>query len=112
VFSFSFPKPRKTPKKNRQYNLKARYGITPAQYDEMLEKQNGRCKICGYDNKKNLVVDHCHETKEVRAILCQHCNRALGKLKENTKIMKRMIRYVEDRSNLRPLKKRIIPKDE
>lgn len=57
----------------RKHNLKTRYGLTEADYDEMLEKQRGLCALCG-DEMKRPVVDHCHETGKVRGILCHPCN--------------------------------------
>ena len=50
-----------------------RYGITLHDYRQMLEKQNGVCALCG-DEMVRPVVDHCHQTKRVRGILCHPCN--------------------------------------
>lgn len=65
-----------------------RYGITIDQYNEMLVKQNGSCKLCGNkehirstskDRKpKPLAIDHCHTTGKVRGLLCHNCNVMLG----------------------------------
>ena len=61
---------------------KKKYGITLAQYDEMLAAQNGKCKICGSDKAgtigQNFAVDHCHTTGKVRGLLCINCNARLG----------------------------------
>ena len=55
-----------------------RYGIniTPKEYLKLLKKQNGVCAICGKTNKskKDLAVDHNHETGKVRGLLCTWCN--------------------------------------
>lgn len=62
----------------RNCKLIAQYGITSAQYDEMLEAQGGVCAICRTDTpgakKKFFHVDHCHDTGEVRGLLCMSCN--------------------------------------
>lgn len=60
-------------KRRRERNLMARYGITPQQWDEMMEKQRGLCALCGGEMKRP-VVDHCHQTGRVRGILCHPCN--------------------------------------
>jgi Recombination endonuclease VII len=60
-----------------------RYGITPAEYDALLEKQGGACAICRKRSKGRLCVDHCHVTGMVRGLLCNECNGALGYLKDD-----------------------------
>ena len=68
-----------TPDQARRYRI-ASYGITPAQYDQILEAQGHVCAICKRPprGKLPLFVDHCHETGRVRAALCGGCNRWLG----------------------------------
>ncbi len=74
--------------KHRNYRLKTRYGITPEQYQELFDKQEGKCAVCKRHQdelKSKLVVDHCHSTKEIRALLCGYCNlRVVGKLRKDT----------------------------
>lgn len=65
----------------RKYELKQRYGITPAIYQDMFEKQKGCCAICGkhqLEFKRKLCVDHNHETGTIRGLLCSGCNYSLG----------------------------------
>jgi DNA-binding transcriptional MerR regulator len=59
--------------------LRHRYGITLEEYEEMLERQDGRCAICRRPppEGKRLHVDHNHETGEVRGLLCSWCNTRL-----------------------------------
>lgn len=56
------------------------YGITLEQYNAMLAAQNDVCAICGTPpmEKRRLVVDHCHRSGRVRALLCGPCNTQLG----------------------------------
>jgi hypothetical protein len=65
----------------RERALKKKYGITVADYDRMLEAQNGVCWICKRPPKtRRLAVDHDHKKKgreSVRALLCHRCNRGL-----------------------------------
>jgi hypothetical protein len=83
---------------NRNTKLKQAYGISHADYVEMLEKQNYKCACCGITNKyagvKGLVVDHNHTTGEIRELLCSQCNTALGLLKENEEVVSNMLEYI------------------
>ena len=77
------------PKKNavhhRRSHLKKMYGITVEQYDEMYEKQGGKCFIC--EKEEATHVDHCHDSGDVRALLCNGCNSAIGMFKEDPDAM-------------------------
>lgn len=67
----------------REATLKQRYGITQADYEALLAQQNGVCAVCGEAPEgRALDVDHCHETGQVRGLLCRSCNIALGMLRE------------------------------
>lgn len=76
-------------------NLKKRYGITEAEYDAMLAKQNGVCAMCGGPNKlaRRLGVDHNHTTGQVRGILCISCNAGLGFFE---KMQSQLAKYLEE----------------
>ena len=74
-------------------NLKWRYGLLVEQYEEMKEQQRGCCKICM--KPKPLVVDHCHETNEVRGLICQDCNKALGFLYDDPLLFDRCVLYLQ-----------------
>lgn len=104
----SLPEVNKTPwvydsDKARASALRRNYGITVDEYDEMLYKQNGVCKICGgietSSNKwgiKRLAVDHNHDTGKVRGLLCNNCNRGLGLLKDSTELLSNAIKYLKE----------------
>jgi hypothetical protein len=85
----------------RSYKLTKKFGITAAEYDVKLAEQNHKCAICRKPEKvmvkgkiKRLAVDHRKEPFQVRGLLCNNCNRALGLLFENIRTMLRMIKYV------------------
>lgn len=62
----------------RRSHLRLTYGITIEEYNEMLLKQDGKCKLCGCEPKHNwrsLHVDHDHENNKIRGLLCRTCNR-------------------------------------
>lgn len=65
--------------KNRDINLRRRYKISQADFRLMSDSQGNRCKLCGvHEDERQLVVDHCHDTGEVRGLLCSHCNQGIG----------------------------------
>jgi nitrate/TMAO reductase-like tetraheme cytochrome c subunit len=85
------------PAKNRAKNLRNRFGMSLEEYDQMLEKQNGQCKICGTDtpgNKGRFVVDHNHATGEVRGLLCWSCNVGIGHLQDDPSILLSAFNYL------------------
>ena len=70
----------------RDQNLRRLYGITLKDYNNMFAEQEGCCACCGRHQTeftRALAVDHCHESGQVRALLCTHCNTAYGSLEEN-----------------------------
>jgi hypothetical protein len=86
----------------RNYALWRTYGITKEQYDAMVIAQGGVCAICkkppqgfsGRCKKKVLVVDHVHETGEIRGLLCGKCNTMLGHANEQISVLKRAVAYL------------------
>jgi hypothetical protein len=94
---------RKNPDKARDSSYRKLYGISLEQYNEILQKQNNRCKICSVEQgtvRKRLVVDHCHKTNLIRGLLCDTCNRSLGLLKDNLEVLRTAVRYLEDFTSL------------
>lgn len=81
----------------RKRSFEARRGITHEERDEMLAEQGGRCAACGTDSPGSQIgwhVDHCHETDEIRGILCHHCNAALGHAQDDTQRLSGLILYL------------------
>lgn len=73
-----------------------RYGITDAQYDDMLEAQNGTCAICNREPEgKRLAVDHDHTTGAIRGLLCDHCNHVLGKAEDRAEWLRNAADYLD-----------------
>lgn len=60
--------------------LRAQFGITLEDYNNMLDEQQGRCAICKATRPaenlklKNFHIDHDHKTGKVRGLLCNKCN--------------------------------------
>lgn len=86
-----------TNNRTRKAWLKRGYGITEAQYDEMVASQDGKCRICRSACKtgQRLSVDHCHKTGKVRGLLCKNCNNAIGLFKDDPELLRRAIEYLE-----------------
>ena len=59
------------------------------------------CKICNvtttmtHDKHYSAVIDHCHDTKKFRGILCKSCNSALGKFGDDIPMLKKAIEYLK-----------------
>jgi hypothetical protein len=76
------------------YNLKKKYGMTKAEYDDMLALQGGRCAICKKRFPGRPHIDHDHETNVVRGLLCACCNRGLGAFKDDPKAVEAALNYL------------------
>jgi hypothetical protein len=78
--------------------LKHRYSLGYDEYIRMYDKQNGKCLICGVKKElgssKGLMIDHCHNTNEVRGLLCRNCNSGLGQFMDDTNILLNAIKYL------------------
>ncbi len=87
----------------RHRHLKRRFGLTPEQFDQMKEDQGHACAICKrpetlairQDEKpRELAIDHCHETGEIRGLLCFDCNTAIGKFGDSIERIEIAIAYL------------------
>ena len=95
----------------RHYGLMRYYGISIGDYAEMYRKQDGKCAICHQPEttmdyrgtKKDLAVDHCHETGAVRELLCYSCNSMLGQAKDNVEVLLAGADYIRKHSGNRSL---------
>jgi len=87
-------------KTSREYHYKTKYDITVEEYETLHREQEGKCKICNSKDPKRpsgvFVVDHCHINGHVRGLLCDDCNLALGKFKDNIKALESAINYLKD----------------
>ena len=45
--------------------------------------------------KRELSVDHNHETNKIRGLLCHHCNIGLGNFRDSTTLLSVAIEYLE-----------------
>jgi len=85
----------------RAYNRLKSYGITEVEFEELFKKQGFCCAVCGTNHPRTKSgrnpwhVDHCHETKKVRGILCFRCNIMLGNASDDPGILQAAIKYLK-----------------
>jgi len=98
----------RTPQKRLEQHLKYKYGISPEQFLETWDKQEGSCAICKdalpdlltYESRRRgYAIDHNHDTGEFRGILCLECNTLLGMAGDSPDILKDAIAYLETNGN-------------
>lgn len=83
---------------HHEYLLRT-YGMTQTEYEEILHRQNGVCALCREvrldRRRKHLDVDHNHDTGEIRGILCNPCNRLVGKVEARLQEWRPVLDYLE-----------------
>lgn len=93
-------------------SLEKNYNLTEEQFNQMLDRQGGKCGIPGCEktepgNGKDWCVDHDHACPNgcngrlscgecVRGLLCGTCNMALGGVNDNVEVLMGMIGYVQN----------------
>lgn len=67
-------------RKQRDMYYRRTYGVSADDIDEMLEAQSGTCAICRVRPERlaSMHVDHDHERRHLRGLLCSSCNHGLG----------------------------------
>lgn len=84
-------------KYQRKSHLKNKWGLSLDDFDKILRKQNLRCAICrSLQNtfRENFMIDHNHNTNQIRGLLCRRCNLLLGYAKDNPKILNLAEKYL------------------
>lgn len=93
--------------KQTEWYYKRKHGISLKERDELLASQNFICLICknpilfkknkgrGLNTGVEAVVDHCHDSKRIRGVLCGHCNTGLGAFKDNINSLYSAIEYLQ-----------------
>jgi len=80
-----------------------RLRCSPEEFQALLQAQDGKCAICGTSEGHRssrgvvcrLAVDHDHRIDRVRGLLCNNCNRGLGRFKESIKNLESAVRYLK-----------------
>lgn len=84
----------KNKEKERSANLQRSYGISLEKYNEIYNKQNGKCLLCG-KHKNVLQVDHSHTDGKVRGLICGKCNRAIGLIDDSPTLAEKIASYLK-----------------
>lgn len=83
--------------------IKKRHGLTREQHRNLIESQGGLCPGCGekLESRRHTHVDHDHtrtrDEGNIRGVLCTHCNRALGAVRDRPDVLRNLISYLEVR---------------
>jgi len=88
--------------KNNLRKMKNKFGMTPSDYEVMLNSQNGCCAICGkhhtefnVKNKTRLCIEHNHQTGKIRGLVCVKCNSVIGFANDNIQVLENAIEYLK-----------------
>lgn len=88
------------------YARQKKYGVTPEQYQQMLEVQAHACALCGRLDRDcirgGLCIDHCHQSTKVRSLLCHMCNGGLGFFQESPILLRKAADYLETHKKCLP----------
>ena len=76
------------------------YGLTSDDYASMLAGQGHCCAVCrrptnNHKKQRGFAVDHCHETRLVRGLLCHHCNVGIGHFFDEPELIRAAAAYLE-----------------
>lgn len=90
---------KKHPENVRQMARRRRfkkYGLTEAQFQEMLLLQENKCGICRkfLEKEHEQHIDHNHKTGQVRMVLCPKCNTGLGNFQEIPELLEIAAAYL------------------
>lgn len=87
--------------RGRWLRFERRYGISRGELVAMLARQGGGCGICGRPldldapgRKNHFHIDHCHDSRRVRGVLCPLCNTGLGQFRDDAHVLASAIVYL------------------
>lgn len=74
--------------------LRRKYGLSISDYEFLVASQGGLCAICGRADPSGLHIDHAHDSKLIRGLLCGKCNKAIGLFDERPELFAEAARYL------------------
>jgi hypothetical protein len=80
-----------------------RLGSSAEEYQQLLQQQDGKCAICGTceghrssrGQTCKLALDHDHASGKARGLLCNNCNRGLGRFRDSLSLLEAAVRYLQ-----------------
>ena len=85
-------------KTDSDFHLEYKYGVTRDHRDQMMRERGGKCDVCG-EHERNvkgvLCIEHCHETEEIRGLVCNECNTTLARLGDNLDGVMKFVNYLK-----------------
>lgn len=78
--------------------IKRTYGVTDGEAQRLLiARRSGVCVICGENRsgKKELEIDHDHDTGLIRGVICQKCNTGLGAFNDDLELLECVVDYMK-----------------
>lgn len=76
-------------------HIRRTYGEGAVEWARRLDSGEP-CGICGKFKPNHMCIDHCHDTGEVRGILCRTCNAAIGQLGDSVDMLRSAVKYLEE----------------
>jgi len=90
----------------RDRNVRQKFGISADEYAARFEAQGGTCAICGCrislgiaQPTERAVLDHDHDSGQIRDFLCNRCNPLIGMSQERIDVLLRAAEYLRKHSN-------------
>ncbi len=69
------------------------YGISYDEFIALASTSDDHCPICEVNPATH--VDHDHDTGVIRGVICNGCNRVIGRFDKNKGMLERLMRYYE-----------------
>jgi len=94
--------------KARRWGMRASWkkmGFDPDYIEQYVNEQPQVCQICGAKSNgkyRRMYIDHCHNTNQLRGMLCANCNFGLGNFMDDVDTLKKAIEYLNKYKNLPP----------
>lgn len=89
----------------KRLGLKRHYNLSIEEFELKYNNQRGQCAICTkpvlfsgtvHNRSQIACVDHDHTTSQVRGLLCNNCNRALGLFQDSPKVIEAALAYLKE----------------
>ncbi len=88
-----------TTKRRKYYKpheyARRKWNLTEEEYTTLINRSQGLCEVCNTPMGDKRCIDHNHSTGEIRGVLCNKCNTALGLVGDNTTTLTKLIQYLE-----------------